>query len=92
MLDIVHCLRCEGSSNINWTFFLKYRDSHIKQNCFMVVREGILITIIMCPCMSACFLSVAIMISVLVVPSAVAQHITIKFLTNENMKPTEILT
>jgi hypothetical protein len=42
--------------------------------------------------MSACFLSEVIMLSEQVVPSAVVQHIIVKFLTNENVKPAEVLT
>jgi len=40
--------------------------------------------------MSACFLSVVIIMSQHVVPSTVAQHI-VKFLANENMEPAEIM-
>jgi hypothetical protein len=42
-------------------------------------------------CMSAFFLSVVITVKEQVVPSAVAQHILVKFLTNENVKTSEIL-
>jgi hypothetical protein len=41
--------------------------------------------------MSTCFLLVVIMMSEQVVPLAVAQCIIIKFMTNENVKPSEIL-
>jgi hypothetical protein len=41
--------------------------------------------------MSTCFFSVVITMSVQVIPSAVVQRIIVKFLTNENVKPTEIL-
>jgi len=42
-------------------------------------------------CMSISFLLVAITMSGQVVPSADAQRIIVKFLTNENMKPLETL-
>jgi glucan biosynthesis protein len=38
-----------------------------------------------------CFLSLVITMSEQVVPSAVAQRIMVKFVTNENVKPAEIL-
>jgi hypothetical protein len=41
--------------------------------------------------MSACFLSAVITMNEQVVPSAVAQRIVVKFLTNENVKNAEIL-
>jgi hypothetical protein len=42
-------------------------------------------------CVSTCFLSAVITITEQVDPLAVAQNITVKFLTNENVKPAEIL-
>jgi hypothetical protein len=42
--------------------------------------------------MSTCFLSVVITVSERVVPLAVAQRIIVTFLTNKNMKVSEILT
>jgi hypothetical protein len=57
----------------------------------MVVREGIPITLITYRCMSSCFLSIVITMSKQVVPSAVAQRFIVKFLTNEDAKPAEIL-
>jgi hypothetical protein len=41
--------------------------------------------------MSACFLSAVITINEQDVPSCVAERIVVKFLTNENVKPAEIL-
>jgi hypothetical protein len=41
--------------------------------------------------MSDCFLSAVITMSEQVIPSAVAQRIIVKFLTNENVKPADIL-
>jgi len=40
---------------------------------------------------STCFLSVVITVSEQMVPLAVAQRIIVKFITNENVKPAEIL-
>jgi len=57
----------------------------------LVLWEGIPITVIMYHCVSTCCLSAVIMISEQVVPSAVVQCIIVKFLTNKNMKPAEIL-
>jgi hypothetical protein len=44
-----------------------------------------------CVFLSVCFLSVVITMSEQVVPSTVRQRIFVKFLTNESVKPTEIL-
>jgi hypothetical protein len=57
----------------------------------LVVREGIPVTVITYHCLSASFLSGAITASEQVVPSAATQRIVVKFLTNENVKPAEIL-
>jgi len=45
------------------------------------------VTIVIYHCISICFLSVVITKSRQVIPSAVAQHIIIKFITNENVRP-----
>jgi len=50
------------------------------------------ITVITFQCGSTCFLSVMIMMSEQVVPSAVTQRIIVKFLINENVKPAGNLT
>jgi len=77
-----------GSSNINRTPFLKCRDSRVKQN-HAVAREGLPITVITYCCMCIWYKSVVIAMSEQVVPSAVAKRI-ITFLTNKNVKRTEI--
>jgi hypothetical protein len=53
--------------------------------------DGIPITVITYHCVSTCYLSVVITMNEQVVPSAVGQSITVKFLTNKNVKPAEIL-
>jgi hypothetical protein len=42
-------------------------------------------------CVTICFLSVVITLSVEVVPLAIAQHILVKFLIIDNVKPAKIL-
>jgi hypothetical protein len=53
--------------------------------------EGKPVTVIMYHCICTCLLSVVSTMSEQVVPSAVAQFIVVKFLTNKNVDPAKLL-
>lgn len=57
----------------------------------MVFKEGVSVTDISYHCTSSFFLSVVTTMNEQVVPSAVVHRTIVKFLTNENVKPAEIL-
>jgi hypothetical protein len=87
---ITHTHTHTGSLNINRIFF-SAETSARNRIALLVVREGISITVKTYQYVSTCFLSALIMMSEQVVPSAVVQCISVNFLTNENVKPAEIL-
>jgi len=75
------------SSNINRTFFLKLRGSRVKYRFAGIWGKD---TVTTYRCVSVC-LPLVITMSEQLVPLAVAQRIVVEFLTNENVKPPEIL-
>jgi len=79
------------SSNINRTLLSHAQSPACNKIILLIVTEQIPITVITYHCMSICFLSIVITMNEQVVPSADEQSIIVKFLTNGNVKPAEIL-
>jgi hypothetical protein len=59
---------------------------------FLTITERIPVTVTTYHCLSTCLLSGVITMRNQTAPSAVAQRIIVEFLTNENVKPAQILT
>jgi len=83
----VHCTYCarNQTTKANREVLLPQAQRCTRRRESFSDREGVPVTVITYQCMSTCFLSVVITMSEQVVPSAVAQSITVKFLTNGNV-------
>jgi hypothetical protein len=79
------------SKNTDLTFLSSAEIPAKNNSLYLVVMDGIPITVTTHRCVSTCFSSVVIMMNEQVVPSAVAQSIIVKFVIEENAKPAEIL-